>query len=526
MVLACGGAGIGSALAQEPLTAPSPLRFTINSFKVEGNTLFSKNVIDQVLAPFRGEGRDFGAVQQALETLEALYDENGFSVVRVQLPEQVLDRGEVVFHVVEGHIRQLRLEGQLHFDVDNIRNSLPALMEGATPNVNELANNLRLINENPAKQTSVTMRSGENEGDVIATVRTTDQPPGRVVMFLDNTGTENTGSLRIGAAGQHANVFNSDHVVSAQVVTSPDDHAADVLIGGLGYHVPIYSWDSSVDAYYGYSSVNSGTVPTAAGTYTVAGKGTLMGVRFNKNLPKGETLFEQRISLGFDYRNYQNDVRPIGGVLSLAPDIIVYPLSLTYTARYRGQISEFSGYLSYVHDRYAGTEGVDQYFTRQRRGGSKNGAAIFRYGLNASRIFAADWQLRLAVSGQSTNGMLITGEQFGIGGADSVRGFLEREMADDTGHRASVELYTSDWGKDFADDLRARALIFADLGYLERNNPGPREGARTTASSVGFGVRGNIGKNLGFRLDWGLVMDKGDENSRDSRLHGAMTWQF
>lgn len=521
-----GGGCVGPVLGQESQPAPASLRFTIDSFKVQGNTLFSEAAIARTLAPFRGESRDFGTVQQALEALEALYDQQGFSVVRVQLPEQVLERGEVVFRVVEGRIRQMRLEGQLHFDRDNIRNSLPALREGETPNVSDLTDNLRLINENPAKQTAVTMRGGENEGDVIATVRTSDQPPLRAVLFLDNTGTENTGILRAGVAGQHANAFNSDHVVSAQIVTSPDYHAADVLIGGFGYHAPIYSLNSSVDFYYGYSSVDSGTVPTAAGTYTVAGKGTLMGVRYNQNLPKGKTLWEQRISLGFDFRHYQNEVRPVGGVLSLVPDIIVYPVSLTYAASHRGQTSEFSGYLSYVHDIFAGTDGVAQYFTRQRRGGSKDNADIFRYGLTWSHILPADWQVRFNFSGQHTNAMLVTGEQFGLGGADSLRGFLEREMADDKGYRAGLELYTSDWGKDYADDLRARSLLFAELGNLERNRPGPREMKETTASSIGFGLRGNWGTHFGFRLDLGVVMDKGDENSRDSRLHGAMTWQF
>jgi hemolysin activation/secretion protein len=526
IALMLGAAAVRPALGQQPEAAPAPLRFAIHGFKVENNTLLPQEVVDQVLAPFRGEGRDFGTVQQALEALEALYDTRGFSIVRVQLPEQVLERGEVVFRVVEGHIRQLRFEGQSHFDVDNIRNSLPSLKEGATPDVNDLTDNLRLINENPAKQVAVTMRSGDAEGDVIATVRTNDQAPGRVVLFLDNSGTENTGILRAGVAGQHANLFNRDHIVSAQIVTSPDYHAPDVLIGGLGYHAPIYSMDSSVDFYYGYSNVNSGTVPTAAGTYTISGKGTVMGVRFNKNLPKGKTLWDQRISLGFDSRNYQNDVRPVGGVLSLVPDILVYPLSLTYSASLRGTTSEFSAYLTYVHDILAGTDGVAQYFTRIRRGGSKDGADIFRYGMNWSHVLPADWQLRFNMSGQHTNAMLVTGEQFGVGGADSLRGMLEREVADDKGYRASLELYTSDWGKDYADDLRARGLLFADVGYLERIRPGPRERAETTASTVGFGVRGNWGKHFGFRLDLGVVLDKGDDNSRESRLHGAMTWQF
>jgi hemolysin activation/secretion protein len=524
--LLLGAAVMRPVLAQESAAVVAPLRFAIHSFKIENNTLLPQEAIDQALAPFLGEGRDFGTVQQALEALEALYDARGFSVVRVHLPEQVLERGEVVFRVVEGRLRQLRFEGQSHFDVENIRNSLPSLKEGTTPDIRDITDNLRLVNENPAKQVTVRMHSGDNEGDVVATVETKDKPPDRMVMFLDNTGTESSGSFRTGIAGQHANFFNKDHVVSAQIVTSPDNHAPDVLVAGLGYHAPIYSADSSADFYYGYSSVNSGTVPTAAGTYDIAGKGTVVGLRFNKNLPKGKTLWDQRISVGLDSRYYENTVLPIGAVTSLVPDILIFPASLTYSATLRGTTSEFSGYFSYVHDFYAGTTGVAQYFTRLRRGGSKNGADIFRYGVNWSRVLPADWQVRFKLSGQETTSLLVTGEQFGIGGVDSVRGMLEREAADDKGYQASLDFFTPDWGNKFSADLRARGVLFTDIGYLTRLKPGPLDRAVTTASTVGFGVRGNWGKHLGFRLDFGLAVDKAGENSRDSRLHGAVTWEF
>ena len=39
-------------------------------------------------------------------------------------------------------------------------------------------------------------------------------------------------------------------------------------------------------------------------------------------------------------------------------------------------------------------------------------------------------------------------EQFGIGGMESVRGFLERQFAGDRGYSGSLELYSPDFGAD------------------------------------------------------------------------------
>lgn len=130
------------------------------------------------------------------------------------------------------------------------------------------------------------------------------------------------------------------------------------------------------------------------------------------------------------------------------------------------------------------------------------------------------------MSGQYTGQMLVSGEQFGVGGAESVRGYMEREFASDKGHRGTLELYTPDWGQNFVESLRVRGLAFYDFGYVKRIRPAAQEAHGAAIASVGVGLRGGIGKSVGLRLDFAKTFDKGNDQTRGMRMHGAVSYVF
>ncbi|MBI2319233.1 MAG: ShlB/FhaC/HecB family hemolysin secretion/activation protein, partial [Betaproteobacteria bacterium] len=255
--------GAAAPAAQEP-------RFEIRKFVVEGATLVAPPEIDAALAPFSGKGRDFSDVQRALEALERIYADKGYSAVQVILPEQEIEKGEVRFKVIEARIGRVVVERNRYFDEANVRASLPALAPGASPNIHRVAQNLRLANENPARQATVLLRGGNEEGIVDAVVRVADEPPAKFSLTFDNTGTAQTGIYRVGFGYQNANLFNRDHELSAQYVTAPIAEASanrfalvptrKVTILGGNYKIPLYRLGDSVDFTFGYSNVNSGVL--------------------------------------------------------------------------------------------------------------------------------------------------------------------------------------------------------------------------------------------------------------------------
>lgn len=550
----CRLAVVTAALAFWPLqpsaqsTAPpddSP-RFEIRRFVFEGATLVPRERLESETRAFVGERRTFADVQRALEAVERAYSGAGWSAVQVILPEQELERGEVRFQIVEARIGRVLVEGNKYFEEANVRASVPALAPGRAPNINAIARNLRVANENPAKQAQVLLRSGREEATVDAVLRVVDEEPVKRSITVDNSGSPTTGRLRVGFGLQNANVTGHDDVLSLQYVTAPyEDHLDEfgkpdrlsvlpsrkVTILGAGYKVPLYESGDSVDFMFGYSNVNSGVV---ANLFSITGAGTILGARYVANLMRlGD--YEQRLIFSVDWRTYDNKgVRALGSAVQLIPDVTVHPLGVTYAGTWRGQDSETAVSIGASKNVQGGNDGNPEDFCKigLRNNGLGDCASatygIWRWSLNHNRALPSDFQLRFALNVQDTRDMLVPGELFGLGGADSVRGFLEREIADDKGYRGTIELYSPDFGtKTNVAALRLRGLAFVDGGRVVRNKPGPAEIPRQGIGSIGFGIRGSRGTNMALRADYAVVVDEGAGHTRGSgRLHVSFSYLF
>lgn len=522
-------AAAGAAPADFAPVAPvaSP-KFEIRRYVVDGNTLLTQEKLQQVLAAFTGKNKDFGDVQRALEALQAAYQAAGFGGVEIRLPEQELERGEVKFVVIEVKLGRITVEGNQYFSADNIRRSVPSLREGVTPNSRAISESVRLANESSAKQTAVLLRGAEREDQIDATIRVADIDPRRWSASFDNTGNQNTGRARFGIAYQHANLFDRDHVLTAQFITSPTKFQ-DVNVVGVGYKIPVYATGDSLEFVGGYSNVDSGTVQDL---FLVSGQGLILGARYNQALPRWGEL-EHKIIYGLDYRAYQNQVTPEGAQDNLVPDITVHPFSLTYSANLRTTGQNLSFYLNMTQNIPGGNDGVDEDFKKlgARFQVGTQGYRLFRSGINYVRALKDDWQFRANFSAQYTDDALVAPEQFGIGGADNLRGFNERYASNDKGYRTTLEFYGPDQAKAFGmEEGRLRFLMFYDTGTLHRNYTQPHEREAVHLDSGGIGMRLNVRNYFSARLDVGHVFHDGSGYSEpDSRrnvkkIHFSLAW--
>ena len=504
--------------AQAPKLKPEPAattRFDIARFEVSGNTLLRQDEIDRAVAPFVGSQKQFSDIQGAIQSLERAYQARGFALVQVRVGEQDVMSGIVRLMVVQPRIGTVTVEGNRFFDEANIRSSLPGLMPGATPDSRQIARNLQLLAEHPAKQTSVVLKAGR-ENEVDAAVRVVDEKPLKFVFTLDNTGPESNTRHRAGIGLQHSNMFNRDHVFNLQYITSPD-RPSDVSIFGAGYRIPFYTLGSSLDVFGGYSNVRSGTIQ---GLFSVSGGGKVFGTRYNIYLHK-LGAYEHKLTFGLDYRAFEPKVEFEGN--SLIPDITVRPASVAYSGLWRMARSEAGFYTSYSHNIPGGRKGSSDDFEASRTGASEN-YQILRGGLHYTHLFPQDWQTRAAINAQYTRDALVTGEQFGIGGPDSVRGFEVREFSDDKGYSLNLEVFTPDFGARLPwQNFRVRALAFYDMGQTRRNKIQPGESSGETGSSVGLGLRAAYSKSVVLRLDFANVLDAAASQSRnDRKLHASI----
>lgn len=507
---------VGNVAAQDAVV-PAP-KFDIERFEVVGDTLLGASTVQRLVTPFTGKEKDFGDVQRALEALEGAYRELGYGVIQVQLPEQDITRGIVRFNIKQPKIGKVVIEGNEHFSTENVRRALPSVKEGETPNSNEIARNLQIAGEHPIKQTSVLLRSGAGDDLVDVNVRVTDDKPWRLVATLDNSGTADTGYNRLGLGFQHTNLFDRDHTISLQYITSPSQ-LNQVSIYGFGYHIPYYRLNSSLDLYAGYSDVDSGVV---GNLFSVSGKGTIYGARWNYYLPKAGDI-DHKVYFGLDYRAFQNNVA-LGGIGGFVPDITIHPVSVGYSGIKRMTASEWSFNGSLSHNFPGGNDGTAGDFSRTRINAPGN-YTVLRAGTTFSHAFRNEWQSRVAVTAQYTDNSLVPGEQFGIGGDYTVRGYLPREAANDKGYATQLELYTPNLAGHLAlgDKWRTRLVGFYDFGAVTRNNPLPGEQEGKYLASTGIGMRLSYGKSVSLRLDVAQILrDHGTRQTDQQRVTAGL----
>lgn len=490
--------------------------FPIREFRLEGISAVATSDVLGRLQALVGEARTPEDLQTAREIITGIYADAGFEAVDVQVPAQDVTAGVLRLVVVETRLGQVKVQAGQHFDADNARRSLPALREGEVLNTTALRESLAQANRHEAKQTHVRLAPAA-AGKVDATVSVRDRNPQRIGLLVDNAGSVRNDRLRTGVEYRHSNLFNRDHVLDLQYLTEPTN-IQDVTIFGAAYRVPFYAAGGVLDVTLGYSDVDSGTVGTI---FTISGRGTTVGLRYTLDIPPLASL-QQQLGLGAELRDYRNSVQFLGAGPSLTPDIVLHPLSLHWQGALDWRAGSSTFNVSASHNIAGGADGEQPSFSASRAGSDAE-YDILRYGIAHTLPVGASMALRLALNGQQTSDLLVSGEQFGIGGAASVRGFDERALIDDNGRRAVAEWQLPAWEPSFAGGAQWRPRLFIDHGQLSRNRPTVVERQDAELTSAGAGASLGYGNWLFIDLDGGIaVHGNGIKDEGDGFLHARL----
>lgn len=493
----------GGAGAQE-VTLP------VTGFAVEGENPLSVAETEALLAPHAGGRVTLDRLHSAAAALESGLKARGFGFLRVVLPPQEA-RGVVRLRVLSFRLDAIRISGNRAFDRDNVLHALPALRSGESPNLREVVRAQSLANEHPSRQVTVSLRQGGPPDTVDAEVAVSERDPQQFFAFLDNSGSGETGRLRLGIGYQHANISNRDRTLTLSYTTSPG-HTGDVRQYGIHYREPVYSLNGALSAYYTRSDTNSGTV---AQFFSVSGSGEFYGLRWTHQLlPVGG--YGHALELGVEQRHFINDVSFLG--TPIGTNVASRPLVLRYAGQYQSAGFGLRHSIELAHNLRGGGDNQDANYAANRAGADTHWQA-WRYALEMSRAFG-NWSAVLRLRGQASQDALIPGEQFGLGGAASVRGLSERDATGESGHILNLELYPPQL------DEGLRGLAFVDAGRL-RPYSADSTLLRRKALSAGFGMRYQWRRNLTLTADWARLLDGTEATGgNSSRLHTALVYRF
>lgn len=487
----------------------------VDDYEIEGFNPLSNSRTRSILRPFTGELAGISTILEAATTLERAIQDEGYALISVIVPEQPVS-GRVIRLQTQGFvIANVESTGNEHFSDQNILRSAPSLARGAHPNLEPLQRSLSVANLHPFKRVTLNFVSRERDSrEIDVNLAVQDREPRQFFAWLNDTGTDDTGEYRLGLGYQHGNLFDRDHVGTFTFTTSPDQ-IEDVRQFGLNYRFPLYRAGGYVDLLAFDSDIDTGRV---AEVFDVAGRGRTYRAAYTQLLPKRGGYSHKAYAAVAD-KLFDNDITFQSN--DLVADVRSRPLELGYEFKWQRERVTLVNDFSWRRNLPGGEFNDEDDYDASRAGADRDWQAFAYNG--SVQVTAGAWRVVGGVRAQLADEPLIAGEQFGIGGQNSVRGFEERELTGDKGYSVSLEVW--------APQYRSFSFLgFVDHGRIEREDPLPGELDSAGIASAGVGMRWRSPqRHWSVRVDAAHVIDgsgpAGATQDGDSRLHFTLVYR-
>ncbi len=432
--------------------------------------------------------------------ISQFYQDNGHSLVIVNIPEQDVSDGVVVVTVLESKLGKVEVIGNKWFTSERYLQNL-SLEEDQTIDTGALDADIVYINESPWRRVSAVYKPGAQYGTTDIDLYVQDERPARLFVGADNTGFKVTGYNRLFVGFNWGHFLNYDHQLAFQYTASPDFHKFQAVT--VYYSAPL-PWRDEIDLFGGYSYVNvdrSSYIPTSNNK----GSDWQASARYGIFIPPSGNFF-QKAKFGLDVKQTNNDLT-VANINYIANSFAsVAQLAGIYEASYKFGRNNFD---------FLG-EGYVQPWDFGSTMSKKNYKALRPNAVNKYLYIRMKgdyvWSdpksgMMVTIKGrvQFSSGALIPLESFGLGGENSVRGYVERVVNVDNGGILNLEFRTP-----FVSPSRNRindrlaGIIFLDLGAGGILKSLSNQPSSYFLAGIGPGIRYDISSNLRARFDVGF----------------------
>jgi len=477
------------ALADAPAAVADP-GFDLAELRVLGNSVLEPKVIETTIYPFTGPDRHMADVEAARAALERTYHDHGFGTVFVDIPEQSVNEGIVRLRVTEGRLRQVSVSGARYFSGRDIIAALPAAAPGTVPNLPALQKELTALNTQTRDRTVVpVLKAGPQPATVDLNLRVEDHLPFHGSIEFNNQYTVDTAHLRAVAQLSYDNLFNRLDSFALQYQVAPEAPSESHVLA-TSYTARVGQSGAGVTVTYINSNSN---VPTI-GTLGVLGSGSIYSLKWTSPLPASA----QSVALEFDYKDFKQNVF-VSAAGGLATPVTYTNLSAIYAGA-AGTTHTLSDWTTSINVGIPNVPYNEQQFANKRYNAEPN-----YYYLRSDA--GLTWKLPLALSatfrlsGQYSASPLISNEQFPIGGAYSVRGYLEAEALGDSVLRGSFQFGAPSLAL-YGGRLRLDEFLFYDVARAFTVDPLAGQPGHVDLRSWGAGLRFDALSHLYGSLTW------------------------
>ncbi|ABQ26788.1 ShlB/FhaC/HecB family hemolysin secretion/activation protein [Geotalea uraniireducens] len=475
--------------------------FEISYIVIEGNTIFQRERLDELMKGSLGPGKTSADVEKARDVLEKFYHDEGYPTVLVNIPEQSVDGGVIRLQVIESKIGKVAVNGNRYFSTEMILKRIPSFQSGGIIFVPRVQQEIGKINRIPDLKVMPNMTPSREIGVVDVELKVEDHRPLHGSLELNNRSTQSTTGLRLNGALHYDNFWQRLHSISLQYQTSPQKLNEVQVVSG-SYTLPAPWNDEQKLVLYGVWSDSQSAFGEG---FKTVGKGNIVGARYMLPLAPKDG-YSHSFVCGLDYKDFEDTVNLDGVEASKSP-ISYLPWSFAYSSMLQdgSGFTQFSAALNLAFRNLASDQ---QEFADKRFKG--NGNYIYlTLGVDRMQKLPAGFGLHVKADGQISDQPLISNEQFAAGGMESVRGYRESEKLGDSAFHGSVELSSPDLASFSRYKEKAQCIpyLFYDAALLHLKNPLPAQRPDVVLQGAGFGVRGALMGNLEYQLDWGFALE-------------------
>ena len=479
----------------------------IKKFVINGVTIFSPDDFLPILAPYKDKSLGLKEFNDLANGIQKFYRFKGYITTYVYIPAQKIADSTLEIRVVEGCIGTIEVEGGKYFSKEYVRQKFH-IWEGDTVIYDDLMKSMRRLNSNPDRTVKAVLVTGERKDTTDILLKMTDENPQHFFVEYNNRGTKYTGKQRFGAGYTNNNLLGVDDIFTVRFQKSNEK-----LNGGsLDYNLPVNYLGTRVGAYYSYVAtdlVKEFEVLDAHGWAWVGG--TYVNHTFiDDGHIRGNGGF------GLDIKHSKNFLL---GTTTSSDNVSVGKINFSLDGDDRWGATYFTPEIDFGIPEFAGALGKDD--IKASRLGS--GGEFIKYIVNGGRRVNLPFSsfLLLSMRGQYTADKLVAGEQFYIGGGDTVRGYPELEYMGDYGFNANAELRTPLYLLPLKCKLRDKIQLvyFYDYGKAFLRNPLIGEKGHDALWSTGWGIRFAPWKNFYLKVDWGFPLGPRTSDNSKSTVH-------
>jgi hemolysin activation/secretion protein len=488
---------------------------------VDGPQILYSPGIYQKLQAFLGKPFSSVTIQQVTKVITDWYTAKNRPFVAVDFPDQNAANGIVQAVVTEYRLGRVHVVGNDWFS-GWLAKSQISVEHGDIIDTSLLNDDLTWLNQNTYRQVKIVADKSQTAGEMDLTLQETDRFPFHVFAGYNNGGVPVIGRDQWSVGLEWADAFFLGQDLSYQFSSSDDfwirpqkvpvgEGSASFQGHQASWTIPL-PWRDRLVFFGDYDELR----PRLGAFFTQLGISWQASGRYVLELPS-LTNFAEEAQIGYDFKRSNNNLA-FGGFAISNSSTEVDQFPVTYNAAIQdawGRTILFDQ-LVYSPGGLTGQNNDAAFQPSFTHSGVPFAHANYVYGdLDVTRVTRLPFEATsiLKAQLQLTSSNLLSSEELGAGGVESVRGYDERTASGSEGLLLSSELRTPPvgvidplFGASTGDQIQGD--VFWDYGHVRDHKDSAGTSNSETLQSVGAGFHYTLSRFVDLRFEYAWQLRK------------------